>query len=68
MQLARIIGNAKSITKSDELYGAELLVAVPVDMETMQEAGKPFLVADKLGAQEGQLVCPDCFKAYNRFF
>ncbi len=56
MQLAKIIGNAKSITKSDELYGAELLVAVPVDMETMQEAGKPFLVADKLGAQEGQLV------------
>lgn len=56
MQLAKIIGDAKSITKSDELYGSDILVAIPVDMETMQETGKPFLVADKLGAQEGQLV------------
>jgi len=56
MQLAKIVGTAKSITKSDELYGAELLIAVPVNMETMQEDGEPFLVADKLGAQEGQVV------------
>lgn len=56
MQLAKIVGAAKSIAKSDELYGAELLVAVPVNMETMQEDGKPFLVADKLGAQEGHIV------------
>lgn len=56
MQLAKIVGNAKSITKSDELYGAELLIAVPVDMETMQASGQPFLVADKLGAREGQIV------------
>ena len=56
MQLAKVVGNAKSITKSDELYGAELLVAVPVDMRTLQAEGQPFLVADKLGAQEGQIV------------
>lgn len=56
MQLAKITGYADSITKSDDLYGAELLVAVPVDMETMSEAGKPFLLADKLGARRGQVV------------
>lgn len=56
MQLAKIIGYARSITKSDDLYGAELLIAVPVDMDTMNEAGKPFLVADKLGAKRGQIV------------
>ncbi len=64
MQLAKITGYADSITKSDDLYGAELLVAVPVDMETMSEAGKPFLLADKLGARRGQVVVYAAGNAY----
>jgi len=56
MQLAKIIGYADSITKSDDLYGAELLVAVPIDIGTMNEAGVAFLLADKLGAKAGQVV------------
>ncbi|MEG2881832.1 MAG: EutN/CcmL family microcompartment protein [Christensenella sp.] len=56
MQLAKIIGYANSITKSDDLYGAELLVAVSIDIATMRETGKLFLAADKLGAKQGQFV------------
>lgn len=56
MRLAKIIGHADSITKTDDLYGAELLIAVPVDMETMDGTGTPFLIADKLGARYGQMV------------
>ena len=56
MQLARVIGSIVSTRKSDRLEGMKLLVAVPIDMDTMQEKGSPFVTVDTVGAGEGEIV------------
>lgn len=56
MQLAKIIGSMVSTRKCERLEGLKLLVAVPVDMETMQEKGAPFVTVDTVGAGEGEIV------------
>lgn len=56
MQLARVIGSIVSTRKSDRLEGLKLLVAVPIDMDTMQEKGSPFVTIDTVGAGEGEIV------------
>lgn len=56
MRLAKIVGVAQSLTKSDELYGTDILIAVPVDVDTLKENGASFLVMDRLGAKTGQIV------------
>lgn len=56
MQLARVIGSIVSTRKSERLSGLKLLVAVPIDMDTMQEKGAPFVTVDTVGAGEGEIV------------
>ncbi len=56
MQLARVIGSVVSTRKSDRLEGLKLLVAIPIDMDTMQEKGSPFVTVDTVGAGEGEIV------------
>ena len=56
MQLARVIGSIVSTRKSERLEGLKLLVAVPIDMDTMQEKGSPFVTVDTVGAGEGEIV------------
>lgn len=56
MQLARVIGSIVSTRKSDRLVGLKLLVAVPIDMDTMQENGAPFITVDTVGAGEGEII------------
>ena len=56
MQLARVIGSIVSTRKSDRLEGLKLLVAVPIDMDTMHEKGSPFVTIDTVGAGEGEIV------------
>ena len=56
MQLAKVIGSMVSTRKCERLEGMKLLVAVPIDMETMEEKGAPFVTADTVGAGEGDLV------------
>lgn len=56
MQLARVIGSVVSTRKSERLEGLKLLVAVPIDMDTMQERGAPFVTVDTVGAGEGEIV------------
>lgn len=56
MQLARVIGSIVSTRKSERLEGLKLLVAVPIDMDTMQEKGAPFITVDTVGAGEGEIV------------
>lgn len=56
MQLARVIGSIVSTRKCDRLEGLKLLVAVPIDMDTMQEKGAPFVTVDTVGAGEGEIV------------
>ena len=56
MQLARVIGSIVSTRKSERLEGLKLLVAVPIDMDTMREKGAPFVTVDSVGAGEGEIV------------
>lgn len=56
MQLAKVIGSMVSTRKSDRLQGMKLLVAVPVDMDTFEEKGAPFVTVDTVGAGEGEIV------------
>jgi ethanolamine utilization protein EutN/carbon dioxide concentrating mechanism protein CcmL len=56
MQLARVIGSLVSTKKSERLHGLKLLVAAPVDMETFEENGAPFVTVDTVGAGEGEIV------------
>ena len=56
MQLARIIGSVVSTRKSERLDGLKLLVAVPIDMDTMEEKGAPFVTVDTVGAGQGEIV------------
>ncbi len=56
MQLAKVIGSVVSTRKSERLEGLKLLVAVPIDMDTMQEKGAPFVTVDTVGAGEGEII------------
>ncbi len=56
MQLARVVGSLVSTRKSDKLEGMKLLVAVPVDMDTFEEKGAPFVTIDAIGAGAGEVV------------
>lgn len=56
MQLARVIGSMVSTRKSDRLEGLKLLIAVPIDMDTFEEKGSPFVTVDTVGAGEGEIV------------
>ena len=56
MQLAKVIGTMVSTRKSDRLHGLKLLVAVPIDMDTFEEKGAPFITVDTVGAGEGEIV------------
>ena len=56
MQLAKVIGSVVSTRKSERLEGLKLLVAIPIDMDTMEEKGAPFITVDTVGAGEGEVV------------
>ncbi|MHC1787136.1 MAG: EutN/CcmL family microcompartment protein [Christensenellales bacterium] len=56
MQLAKVIGSIVSTRKSERLMGLKLLVAVPIDMDSMEEKGAPFLTVDTVGAGEGEII------------
>lgn len=56
MQLAKVIGSMVSTRKSDRLHGLKLLVAVPIEMDTFEEKGAPFITVDTVGAGEGEIV------------
>jgi len=56
MQLARVIGSIVSTRKSERLLGLKLLVAVPIDIETMKEKGASFITVDTVGAGEGEII------------
>ena len=56
MQLAKVIGSVVSTRKCDRLEGMKLLVAIPIDMDTFQEKGSPFVTVDTVGAGEGGIV------------
>ena len=46
MQLAKVIGSMVSTRKCERLQGLKLLVAVPIDMDTFEEKGAPFITVE----------------------
>ena len=56
MQLAKVVGSLVSTRKSEKLTAMKLLVAIPVDMDTFEEKGAPFVTVDTVGAGEGEVV------------
>ena len=53
MQIARVIGNVVSTSKSEKLDGLKLLIVKPIDLDTFQEKGAPIV---SIGAGEGEIV------------
>ena len=56
MQIARVIGNVVSTSKSEKLDGLKLLIVKPIDLDTVQEKGAPIVSLDTVGAGEGEIV------------
>ena len=56
MQLAKIIGNVVSTTKSDRLHGLKLMIVSMLDLETMAEKGPPLVAIDTVGSGVGEVV------------
>ena len=56
MQLAKVIGSMVSTRKCERLHGLKLLVAMPIDLDTFEEKGAPFVTVDTVGAGEGEIV------------
>ncbi|HKP86488.1 MAG TPA: EutN/CcmL family microcompartment protein [Blastocatellia bacterium] len=55
MQLARVIGTVVATVKNELLSGRKLLVIQPLDGR-LNEAGKPMVAIDSVGAGKGELV------------
>jgi microcompartment protein CcmK/EutM len=55
MQLARVTGVVVATIKNELLSGRKLLVIQPLD-GGLNEAGKPMVAIDSVGAGEGELV------------
>ena len=55
MRLAKVIGNAVSVSKHEKLEGIKLQVIKPIDPEG-KKISKPIIVADYLNSAAGSLV------------
>jgi ethanolamine utilization protein EutN len=55
MRLAKVIGNAVSVSKHGKLEGIKLLVIRPIDPEG-KKTSRPIIVADYLNSAAGSLV------------
>jgi len=55
MRLAKVIGNAVSVSKHSKLEGIKLLVIRPVDL-LGKKISRPLMVADYLNTAPGSLV------------
>jgi len=55
MRLAKVIGNAISVSKHEKLEGIKLQIIVPIDPEG-NKISKPIIVADYLNSAAGSLV------------
>ena len=55
MQLARVIGTVVSTVKNELLQTRKLLVIQPLDAK-LNQAGKPLIAIDSVGAGAGEVV------------
>lgn len=56
MQIARVVGNVVSTSKSEKLQGLKMLLVKPIDLETFEEKGNVIVAFDTVGAGEGEVV------------
>ncbi len=56
MQLARVTGTVVSTQKTENMRGMKLLIVEPVDVKTLESAGKPLVGVDAVGAGEDEIV------------
>jgi ethanolamine utilization protein EutN len=56
MYLAKVVGNVVSTTKNEKLTGLKLLLVQQLDITTMKQSGAPVIIADTVGAGEGEVV------------
>ena len=55
MRLAKVIGNAVSVSKHEKLEGIKLQIIKPIDPEG-KKISNPIIVADYLNSAAGSLV------------
>lgn len=55
MQLARVIGTVVATVKNDLLHARKLLVIQPLNGR-LEDAGKPLVAIDSVGAGKGEVV------------
>ena len=56
MLIGKVRGTVVSSTKNEHLEGLKLLLVSGVDMETLADTGEMEVVADAVGAGEGEMV------------
>lgn len=56
MQLAKIMGRLESTRKTNELQEKRMLMATPIDVESFEPKGEPFVIKDTLGACEEDII------------
>lgn len=56
MKTGRVIGSIWATRKDEKLSGVKLLIVQPLDLVTGRTVGDPLVVADYIGAGEGERV------------
>lgn len=56
MIVGKIVGNVVSTNKAEKLTGKKLLIVQPVDMNTLENDGKPLVSIDTVGSGNGEIV------------
>ncbi|MRH41658.1 ethanolamine utilization protein EutN [Aquibacillus halophilus] len=56
MIIARVVGSVVSTSKAEKLQGKKLLVIQPLDMNTIENDGKPLVSIDTVGSGVGEVV------------
>lgn len=56
MIIAKVTGSIVATTKAEKLKGKKLLIVTPLDMQTIEEDGKPLVAIDTVGSGLGEVV------------
>ncbi|WP_090635449.1 EutN/CcmL family microcompartment protein [Neobacillus massiliamazoniensis] len=56
MMICKVVGSIVSTTKAEKLKGKKLLIVQPLDMNTIEDDGKPLVAIDTVGSGVGEVV------------
>ncbi|CRK83170.1 ethanolamine utilization protein eutN/carboxysome structural protein Ccml [Neobacillus massiliamazoniensis] len=54
--ICKVVGSIVSTTKAEKLKGKKLLIVQPLDMNTIEDDGKPLVAIDTVGSGVGEVV------------